>query len=223
MRPDLRTSHSMIRRIGIGLPDAAAVPIRLARWCLAIMSVLLCAGMAHAQSPQASPEFRAVLPAITGRVVDRAGLLDATTVAELTRVLAAHEAATSEQVLVVTVPALNGMKIEDFGDQLAEQTGIGRKGKINGALMIVSRDDRKLHVELGFARKGRMTDEQSDAVIKQIITETLDAFGQNDYAGGFTRGVAAILDVLNADRGQVTTRGPGDSAAVAVARPAVGI
>ena len=130
-------------------------------------------------------------------------MLNAATVAQLTSELAAHEAATSEQVVVVTVPSLNGMTIEDFGYQLGRQWGIGQKDKNNGALFIVSRDDRKLRIEVGYGLEGKLTDAQSAVILNQIVTP---AFRQNDYAGGITRGVAAIFEALNADPGKARPR-----------------
>ncbi|QEI04518.1 TPM domain-containing protein [Pigmentiphaga aceris] len=157
-----------------------------------------------AGSATAKPGF----PALTGRVVDGAGLLNAATIAQLTRDLAAHEADTSEQVVVVTVPSLNGMPIEDFGYQLGRQWGIGQKDKSNGALLIVARDERKLRIEVGYGLEGKLTDAQSSVILNQIITP---AFRQNDYAGGISRGVAAIIEALNADPGEAPVRAPVDT------------
>ena len=157
-----------------------------------------------APAPSTAPA-KPGFPALTGRVVDTARLLDAATIAQLTRDLAAHEAATSEQVVVVTVPSLNGMTIEDFGYQLGRQWGIGQKDKDNGALFIVSRDDRKLRIEVGYGLEGKLTDAQSAVILNQIVTP---AFRQNDYAGGISRGVAAIIEALNAEPGEATARAP---------------
>jgi uncharacterized protein len=156
-------------------------------------------------TPSSAPATKPGFPALTGRVVDGAGLLNAATIAQITRDLAAHEAATSEQVVVVTVRSLNGMPIEDFGYQLGRQWGIGQKGKDNGALLIVSRDDRKLRIEVGYGLEGKLTDAQSAVIINQVITP---AFRQNDYAGGISRGVAAIIEVLNTDPGEAPARAP---------------
>lgn len=156
-------------------------------------------------APASTPATKPGFPALTGRVVDGAGLLDAATIAQLGKDLAAHEAATSEQVVVVTVPSLGGMPIEDFGYQLGRLWGIGQKDKSNGALLIVSRDDRKLRIEVGYGLEGKLTDAQSSVIINQIITP---AFRQNDYAGGISRGVAAIIEVLNTDPGEAPVRAP---------------
>ena len=82
------------------------------------------------------------LPALTGRVVDQAELLDTQAEARLTSMLAAHEQASGEQVVVVTVPNLQGRSIEEFGVELGREWGIGQKDEDTGALLIVARDER---------------------------------------------------------------------------------
>ena len=141
---------------------------------------------------QAQPEF----PPLSGRVVDRAELLDAPTEARLNQLLAAHEQASGEQLVVVTVANLQGVAIEDFGYQLGRHWGIGQKGEDNGALLLVARDERKLRIEVGYGLEGRLTDAQSSVIINQIITP---AFKAGDYAKGISDGVAAILQVLGGE------------------------
>ena len=141
---------------------------------------------------QAQPEF----PALSGRVVDRAEMLDAATEARLTEQLAAHEKANGEQLVVVTLPDLQGLPIEDFGYQLGRHWGIGEKDKDNGALLLVARDERKLRIEVGYGLEGRLTDAQASVIINQVITP---AFKSGDYAQGISDGVAAILQVLGGE------------------------
>ncbi|HLD66409.1 MAG TPA: TPM domain-containing protein [Pseudomonas sp.] len=138
---------------------------------------------------QAQPSF----PALSGRVVDQAGLLDAQAEARLSQRLAAHEQASGEQVVVVTLPNLQGLAIEEFGYQLGRHWGIGQKDKNNGALLLVARDERKLRIEVGYGLEERLTDAQSWAIIQQVITP---AFKRGDYTRGIEDGVGAILQVL---------------------------
>lgn len=143
----------------------------------------------YALAAQAQPTF----PPLSGRVVDQAGLLDAAAKSRLTRMLAAHEKATTEQVVVVTVPDLQGYAIADYGYQLGRFWGIGQKGKDNGALLIVAPKERKIRIEVGYGLEGRLTDAQSSVIINQVIAP---AFKKGDFAGGITRGTRAILQVL---------------------------
>ena len=132
-------------------------------------------------------------PALSGRVVDEGQMLDPATRQQLTQTLEAHEKATGEQVVVVTVPDLQGTPIEDFGYQLGRAWGIGQKDKNTGALLIVARDDRKLRIEVGYGLEDRLTDAQSSVIINQVITP---AFKTGNYNQGISDGVGAILQVL---------------------------
>ncbi|TRX72710.1 TPM domain-containing protein, partial [Pseudomonas mangiferae] len=162
-------------------------PWRGLAWALALW-----AGAALAQ---AAPTF----PALDGRVVDQAGLLDASRRARLESTLAAHEQASGEQVVVVTVPSLQGETIEDYGYQLGRHWGIGQQGKDNGALLIVARDDRKVRIEVGYGLEDRLTDAQSSLIINRVI---LPAFRRGDYPAGIDEGVDAMLQVLGSDPSQ---------------------
>jgi len=132
-------------------------------------------------------------PALTGRVVDTAQLLQPSVREQLEAQLKAHEQATGEQVVVVTLPDLQGTSIEDFGYQLGRHWGIGQKDKTNGALLIVARDDRKLRIEVGYGLEDRLTDAQSSVIINQVITP---AFKTGNFNKGISDGVAAMLVVL---------------------------
>jgi uncharacterized protein len=66
-------------------------------------------------------------PQLTGRVVDNAQMIEPAVREQLTQQLQAHEKATGEQVVVVTVPDLQGTDIADFGYQLGRYWGIGRR------------------------------------------------------------------------------------------------
>jgi uncharacterized protein len=135
-------------------------------------------------------------PPLTGRVVDTAGMIDGPGKEHLEQMLRAHEELTTEQVVVVTLPDLQGSSIEDYGYQLGRHWGIGQKGKDNGALLVVARDERKVRIEVGYGLEDRLTDAQSSVIISQIITP---AFRQGDFAGGITKGAEAMVQVLGGD------------------------
>ena len=152
--------------------------IGLALWLLACVT-----------SAQAALTF----PALTGRVVDNAQMLDPATRQQLTEQLQALEQTTGDQIVVVTVPDLQGVPIEDYGYQLGRQWGIGQKGKDNGALLIVARDERKLRIEVGYGLEGTLTDAQSWVIINQVITPKFKA---GNFSQGISDGVAAMIQVV---------------------------
>ena len=155
--------------------------IGLALWLLA------CVGVA-----QAAPSF----PALTGRVVDSAQMIDPAVREQLTQQLQTLEQTSGDQLVVVTVPDLQGVPIEDYGYQLGRQWGIGQKGKDNGALLIVSRDDRQLRIEVGYGLEGVLTDAQSWVIINQVI---LPKFKAGNFSQGISDGVAAMIQVVGGE------------------------
>ncbi|WKN23608.1 TPM domain-containing protein [Azotobacter vinelandii] len=155
-----------------------------------IQGLLLCACALVVQAQEVS------FPALSGRVADRAELLDASTEARLTQMLAAHEQATGDQLVVVTVPDLQGRSIEEFGVELGRRWGIGQKGKDNGALLIVARDERQVRIEVGYGLEERLTDAQSSLIVNNII---IPAFKQGDLARGVTEGTAAMIRILGGE------------------------
>jgi uncharacterized protein len=129
-------------------------------------------------------------PALTGRVVDNAKLLSSGQQSALTAQLASHEEATSNQVVVVTLPSLQGTTIDDFGYQLGRHWGIGQAGRDNGVLLIVAPNERKVRIEVGYGLEGDLPDAIARAIIDNDI---LPAFRRNDYPGGIQAGVDSII------------------------------
>ena len=154
-----------------------------------LRAVMLLALLCAALAVRAEVAF----PALSGRVVDGANLLDAHTRTQLGQMLEAHEQASGEQVVVATVADLQGLAIEDYGYQLGRHWGIGQKGKDNGALLIVAPNERKVRIEVGYGLEERLTDAQSSVIINRII---LPAFKRGEFSQGIVQGAAAMLQVL---------------------------
>lgn len=129
-------------------------------------------------------------PPLTGRVVDNAELLSADEERRLTTKLESHEKATSNQLVVVTLPSLQGTAIDDFGYQLGRHWGIGQQGRDNGVLLIVAPNERKVRIEVGYGLEGDLPDATANTIITNDI---LPAFRRGDYPGGIAAGVDAII------------------------------
>lgn len=176
------------------------------------LMLLLAALLALLAAPlAAAPTF----PPLAGRVTDAAGILPAETVAALDAKLAALETATGTQLVVATVPDLQGYEIDEFGYQLGRAWGIGQKGKNNGALLIVAPAERKVRIETGYGLEGVLTDAVTSSIIRNDI---VPHFKAGDMAGGVAAGTDALISLLQLP--------PGEQAkfakAAAQARPAKG-
>jgi uncharacterized protein len=142
-----------------------------------------------------APSAEQFFPALSGRVVDQADLLAPEQEAELSRRLEALERASTRQLVIATVPDLQGYPIEDYGYQLGRHWGIGQSEANNGIILLVAPTERKVRIEVGYGLEGIMTDALSSLIISERI---LPRFRDNDYAGGIMAGADAIIEQLQA-------------------------
>ncbi len=163
----------------------------LALMALCLWMTVLLGGLAAAQA-QTAPVF----PALTGRVVDEAAIIAADRRAAIEAKLAAHEAKTTDQVVVATIRSLQGREIEDYANRLFREWKLGEAKTNNGVLLIVAPNERKLRIEVGYGLEGALT----DALSKVIITTAIaPKFKAGDFAGGIEAGVDGILAILSND------------------------
>jgi uncharacterized protein len=147
--------------------------------------LLLLAALALISGPALAQTF----PKLTGRVVDDAHLLSAEQAAAIDAKLSALETQSQRQMVVVTLPSLEGYEIEDYGYRLGRAWGIGDKQRNDGLLLIVAPNERKVRIEAGYGLEGIITDALSSVIISR---EVVPRFKANDYPGG----IAAATDQL---------------------------
>jgi uncharacterized protein len=135
-------------------------------------------------------------PALTGRIVDQANIIPSTTRTALEPKLADLEQKSGIQLVVATVPSLEGQDIETYGNELFRYWKLGEKTKNNGVLLLVAPNERRVRIEVGYGLEGTLT----DALSKIIITNAIaPRFKAGDFGGGISRGVDDIITVLTTD------------------------
>jgi len=147
----------------------------------------------------AGPKF----PVLSGRVVDDANVLSQTTKDDLTGKLAALEQKTSRQLVVVTIPSLQGYEISDYGYQLGRAWGIGQKTLNNGILLIVAPIEHKVRIEVGYGLEPIVTDALSEVIIQ---TQVLPKFRTGDFNGGVEAGADALIQQLSLETSEAEKR-----------------
>lgn len=133
-------------------------------------------------------------PKFTGLVTDAANVISPDQQAALEAKLQAFQKQTGRQLVVATIPDLQGDDIADYGYQLGRSWGVGLKGADNGAILIVAPKERKVRVEVGYGLEPVLTDAFSSVVIQQAI---IPRFKQGDMAGGISAGVDALTQQLS--------------------------
>ena len=141
----------------------------------------------------AAPLAAQTFPPLSGRVVDGANLLSPEQEVDLTAKLATLETQSGRQLVVATLPSLEGRTIEDYGYRLGRAWKIGQEGEDDGVLLLVAPKERKLRIETGYGARVFLTDAVSGLIIRESITPRFKA---GDYAGGISAGVGAISTMM---------------------------
>lgn len=163
---------------------------------LLLLAALAACGAKAPAAGTAGWEDCASLPALTGRVSDRAHLLRPDVERRLTARLATIEAKTSDQLVVVTVPSLEGHSILEAAVRMGRCWGVGRKGIDNGVLLLVAPAERQTRIDVGYGLEGLLKDEVAGAIIREAM---LPAFRQGRFEEGIEAGTERIATVLESD------------------------
>ncbi len=156
---------------------------------LFLATLMLLAGAAGALAAPA-------VPTLSARVNDQAGMLSPGARQQLEGMLADLERSDSTQIAVLTMDSLDGAVLEEFSLKVAETWKIGQKGKDNGALLLIVKNDRKLRIETGYGLEGRLTDLQAGRIIRDVIRPH---FRDGDFDGGVLAGVTAMIAAVRGE------------------------
>lgn len=127
-------------------------------------------------------------------VYDEAHVLSASAIDNLEAILLRHHDSTSNQVAVFIIPSLDGANLEEYSLHVAHDVWkLGTANNDNGVLLLIAVDDRKMRIEVGQGLEGPLP----DAIASQIIrNEIAPRFREQDYDGGVTAGVQAIISAI---------------------------
>ena len=136
------------------------------------------------------------VPQLKGRVNDYASILSPETAQKLEMALSAIESSDSTQIVVLTIPSLEGEVLEEFSIKVAEAWKIGQNNLDNGVILLISKNDRKLRIEAGRGLEGKLTDLISGRIIR---SEIIPRFKEGDFNGGIVAGINAIVSVVRGE------------------------
>ncbi len=158
----------------------------LRRWLLPTLLVLCAFAMA------AGGHAAEVIPSKPTRYFnDYALTVRQDTADQLNQKLVDYEKESSNQILVCIYPKMQTESdIADYCQRTARSWGVGQTGKRNGAILFVFLQDHKTRIEVGYGLEGVLP----DATCQQILAnEVKPRFKANDYDGGLSAGVDAII------------------------------
>lgn len=136
------------------------------------------------------------MPTLTGRVNDYASMISAQAETQINEKLALLEENESTQVVVLTVDSLEGEPLEDYSIRLVEAWKIGQKEFDNGVVLLVSKKDRKVRIEVGYGLEGALTDLTAGRIVDNDI---VPLFKKGQFDQGFVRGVDMIIAAVQGE------------------------
>jgi len=132
-----------------------------------------------------------------GYVNDFAGVIDPQSQAQLEDYAARVEKATGAQLAFVTIPSLQGEPIEDVTIDLFKAWGVGQKKKDNGAMLLLSIQDRRSRLEVGGGLGGAVPDNMSGTLLDDMRPE----LRQGRYGPAMIQAAVRIGETIAKDQG----------------------
>jgi uncharacterized protein len=164
------------------------------RGVLAALALGLLSAAAWAQdapSGEAQP-----IPPLRARVTDLTGTLSPSERQALDAKLAAWEAKTSNQLAVLIVPTTQPETIEQYGIRIADAWKLGQKGKDNGVLFLIAKNDKRMRIDVGYGLEGNLTDVAAQRIIGDTVAPL---FSNGQFAAGIDAGVERIMRIASGD------------------------
>lgn len=146
-------------------------------------------GATVAPPAAASGEF----PALTGPVVDEAGVLPADVKARLEQKLIGLKTQSQHQLQIAVVASLRDNDISDYANRLFRTWQLGDKERNDGVLLLIAPNERKMRIEVGYRMEPIVTDGISFLVINKVITPKFKA---GDLPGGIEAGADALIQQM---------------------------
>ncbi|KPU90997.1 hypothetical protein APR49_41205, partial [Variovorax paradoxus] len=147
------------------------------------------------------------VPALTARVIDQTGTLDAAQRAGLETKLAAFEQRKGSQIAVLMVPTTQPEDIESYTQRVGDAWKIGRKGVGDGLLVIVAKDDRRMRIAPAKALEGAVPDLAAARIVDE---EMKPRFRNGDFAGGINAAVDRLIGLVDGEPLPEPARDGGD-------------
>jgi uncharacterized protein len=161
---------------------------------LAILAALALAVPSGAQEP---------IPENDGWVTDLAGFLAPPEERALETLMESYKAGSTHEIALLTVPSLRGRSLERFALEVARAWKMGTRERNNAALLVVSREDRQIRIEVGRGLEGNLTDSISGRIIRNVIVPEMRV---GRYYEGLRGGIEAMHSAAGGEYGKIPVR-----------------
>lgn len=161
-------------------------------WIFLFTYLFIFLGNNFAFSQYKIPEKPSFIPPI----IDSTKTLSTSELNNLYEKLKVYSDSTSTEIFVMIVPTTQGQDISKYGFELSDKWQIGQKGKDNGIVFLIAKDDRKMNITTGYGVEHLLTDALSRRIIEQVVKPY---FKENRYYEGIDNGTNAIFKIMKGE------------------------
>ena len=136
------------------------------------------------------------IPKLTMWATDLTNTLSQSELSDLNIRLKTFADTTSNQLIVLMIPSLEGYPIEMLAEETATKNKIGTAKNDNGILLLIAKDDRQLRIEVGYGLEGAVPDAIASSIIRNVIKPQ---FRNDDYYAGISDGINAIIQAIGGE------------------------
>ena len=141
--------------------------------------------------------FSKVLLQPSGFLNDYAGILNPSQKSEIESYLRKIEKETTNEIAVVILKSLNGRNLEEYANEIFNSWGIGKKGKDNGVLILISMRERKIRIEVGYGLEPYLTDATCGRIIRKVMAPN---FRKGDFYKGIMEAIKTIEKITKGEK-----------------------
>jgi uncharacterized protein len=164
---------------------------RLVFCMMIVMMVLTCKSLAGCASSKEE------IPTITVKdnvyIYDEDDIIDEDVENSLNQLLIELEEKTSVEFVVVSVSSLSNKSVEEYSNKLFNNLGIGKKQEDNGILLLISRSDEKVRLEIGRGLEGVLTDSKCGRILDDDFVLNRE---ESEYTTATEQTVKAVVSIV---------------------------
>jgi uncharacterized protein len=129
------------------------------------------------------------VPEFSGRVVDNANLLSSEEEDRIRKAIFDLQEKTGAHMAVLIIPSLERENLEDFSLRTANAWELGIGSENNGLLLLISRDDRRIRLEVGAGLEGKIPTGKAQYIVDVMARDLRDKC--------FADGICLAVDKIN--------------------------
>ncbi|WP_313804679.1 TPM domain-containing protein [Flavobacterium sp.] len=134
------------------------------------------------------------VPDFQTSVYDYANVLSKEEAKQLEDKLIRYSDSTTTQIVFVSIEDLQGEDISQLATNWGQKWGFGQAKEDNGVFILLSKNNRKIHIVNGYGVEDRLTAGMTGEIVRDII---IPEFKAGSYYNGLDKGADAIFEALN--------------------------